>query len=402
MKLYEFEGKLLLQKVGIPVPKGGVAATIEEAKSVAATIGYPVVIKSQVLRGGRGKAGGIKFVEDEDGLVREAGRLFSSERRGERVERLLIEEKKPIARELYAGITLDPKELQPVLMISTEGGMDIEEVSERHPERLLTRPLHPLETPTFAQMIDLVLGTGLRAEELLQEASVLLRLVQAYFRFEAVTAEINPLILCPRGQGLFAGDAKFEIDDSALARVREIGTFTRSEAGADPLETEARKEDIAYVRMPSGNIGLISGGAGLGMATMDMISVHGGRPANFLDLGGNATEEKTATALRIVLKTPGVEGVLFNAFGGINNCERMAKGIVRVVDEVHPRQAVVVKMRGHSQEEGWALLESRQVPIVKFGTTEEAVLLLMERMNPDAAFSGPVNPSSKPSDGGSC
>ena len=143
---------------------------------------------------------------------------------------------------------------------------------------------------------------------------------------------------------------------------------------------EARKEDIAYVRMPSGNIGLISGGAGLGMATMDMISIHGGRPANFLDLGGNATEEKTAAALRIVLKTPGVEGVLFNAFGGINNCERMAKGIVRVVDEVRPRQAVVVKMRGHSQEEGWALLESRQIPIVKFGTTEEAVLLLMEKM----------------------
>ena len=380
MKLYEFEGKLLLQKVGIPVPKGGLATTIEEAKGVASTIGYPLVIKSQVLRGGRGKAGGIKFAENEDALLKEAGRLFASELGGERIERLLIEEKKPIAREFYAGITLDPKELQPVLMISTQGGMDIEEVAEHNPERLLTRPLHPWETPTLAQMIDLVLGTGLRAEELLQGAGVLLKLVQAYFRFEAVTAEINPLILCPGGQGFFAGDAKFEIDDSALARVKEIGAFTRSEIGTDLLEIEAQKEDIAYVRMPSGNIGLISGGAGLGMATMDMISIHGGKPANFLDLGGNATEEKTAAALRTVLKTPGVEGVLFNAFGGINNCERMAKGIVRVVDEVRPRQAVVVKMRGHSQEEGWALLESRQIPLIKFGTTEEAVVLLLQKM----------------------
>jgi len=134
------------------------------------------------------------------------------------------------------------------------------------------------------------------------------------------------------------------------------------------------------VRMSHGNIGLISGGAGLGMATMDMISIHGGRPANFLDLGGNATEEKTAAALRIVLRTPGVEGILMNAFGGINNCERMAKGILHVMDELRPKQALVVKMRGHSQEEGWALLESRQIPIIKFGTTEEAVLLLMEKM----------------------
>ena len=355
-------------------------ATIEEARRVASTIGYPVVIKSQVLRGGRGKAGGIKFAEHEDALIEETGQLFSSEINGEKIERLLIEEKILIAREFYAGITLDPKGLQPLLMISTEGGMDIEELAERYPDRLFTMPLPPWETPTLAQMIDLVLGAGLRGEEMLQVANALLKLVQAYFRFEAVTAEINPLILCQGWQGLFAADAKFEIDDSALDRVKEIGAFTRSEKREDPLEMEARKEGISYVRMPHGNMGLIAGGAGLGMATMDMISIHGGRPANFLDLGGNATEEKTAAALRIVLRTPGVEGVLFNAFGGINNCERMAKGIVHVVDEVRPRQAIVVKMRGHSQEEGWSLLESRQIPIVKFGTTEEAVRLLMEKM----------------------
>ncbi len=228
-------------------------------------------------------------------------------------------------------------------------------------------------------MTDLAIRTGLQGEQLFRFADVLLKLVQAYFRYEAITVEINPLILS-EGRGLFAADAKFELDDSALKRTKGVEMFVRKEEEMDPLEKEAQREGIAYVRMSGGNIGLISGGAGLGMATMDMISIHGGRPANFLDLGGDATEEKTAAALRIVLKTPGVEGILMNAFGGINNCERMAKGMVRVVDELRPRQTMVVKMRGHSQDEGWALLESRQIPIVKLGTTEEAVLLLIEKM----------------------
>ncbi len=264
-------------------------------------------------------------------------------------------------------------------MISTEGGMDIEEVAERHPETLFTELLNPLERPSLARMIDFGLQTGLRGEELLQVTNVALKLVNVYFCFETITVEINPLMIS-KDRGALAVDAKVEIDDSGLGRIKESETFIRKEALIDPLEMEAKKADIAYVQMPEGNIGLISGGAGLGMATMDMISVHGGRPANFLDLGGNATEEKTAAALRIVLKTPGVEGILMNAFGGINNCERMAKGIVRALDGLRPQQAIVVKMRGHSQEEGWALLESRQIPVVKFGTTEEAVILLMEKM----------------------
>lgn len=385
MRLYEFEGKILFQRSGIPVPKGSVVTTIEEAKKVASTIGYPVVIKSQILRGGRGKAGGIKFAEHEEVLTREVNHLFSSDMGGERIEKLLIEERIPIIREFYAGITLDPRELQPLLMVSTEGGMDIEEGAPQYLERLFTQLLHPLETPSLAQMIELVIQTGLQGEEMLQVANILLNLVQAYFRYEAITAEINPLILSGEGRGAFAADARFEIDDSALKRIKEAEMFVRNEAVMDPLEMAARKEDISYVRMSHGNIGLISGGAGLGMATMDMISIHNGMPANFLDLGGNATEEKTAAALRIVLKTPGVEGVLMNAFGGINNCEQMAKGIVLVVDELRPQQPIVVKMRGHSQEEGWALLESRQIPIVKLGTTEEAVLLLMEKMKEKGA-----------------
>ena len=379
MKLYEFEGKTLFQKAGIPVPRGAVVTTVEEARKAASTIGYPVVIKAQLLRGRRGKAGLIRFAEDEDALSKTASDLLSMEIEGEAIDRILIEEKIVKTREFYVGITLDPKELQPLLMISTEGGMDIEEVAERHPETLFTELLNPLERPSLARMIDFGLQTGLRDEELLQVTNVALKLVNVYFCFEMITAEINPLMIS-KDRGALAVDAKVEIDDSGLGRIKESETFIRKEALIDPLEMEAKREDIAYVRMPEGNIGLISGGAGLGMATMDMISVHGGRPANFLDLGGNATEEKTAAALRIVLKTPGVEGILVNAFGGINNCERMAKGIVRALDGLRPRQAIVVKMRGHSQEEGWAILESRQIPIVKFGTTEEAVILLMEKM----------------------
>ena len=379
MKLYEFEGKTLFQKAGIPVPRGTVVVTVEEARKAASTIGYPVVIKAQLLRGRRGEAGLIRFADDEETLSRETSALLSMEAEGEKIDKILVEEKIPKAREYYAGITFDPERLLPLLMISTEGGMDIEEVAQQYPEKLFTKILLPIEAPSLAQMVDLVLQTGLRGEELLQVANVILKLVQAYFRFEAITVEVNPLMIT-EAHGVFAADAKFEIDDSGLGRIQEAETFIRQEKLVDPLEMEAKKEDIAYVRMPQGNIGLISGGAGLGMATMDMISVHGGSPANFLDLGGNATEEKTAAALRIVLKTPGVEGILMNAFGGINNCERMAKGIVRAIDGLRPQQAIVVKMRGHSQEEGWALLESRQIPIVKFGTTEEAVSLLMKKM----------------------
>lgn len=380
MRLYEFEGKILLQKSGIPVPKGIVVTTIKEGTEAASTIGYPVAIKSQILKGGRGKGGGIKFAEDEAGLIREAGDLFSLKIGDEKIDRLLIEEKIPIEREWYAGITLDPQHLQPFLMVSTEGGMDIEEVAQKSPDKLFTRLLHPLEPPNLDQMMDLVLQIRLHGEERFQVANVILKLVQAYFRYEALSAEINPLVLCKGGRRVIAADAKFEIDDSALNRVKEIKTFVRREDGMDSLEREAQKEDISYVRMPGGNIGIICNGAGLGMATMDMISLHGGRPANFLDLGGDATEKKTAAALRIILKTPGVDGILLNAFGGINNCEQTARGFVSVMDELHPTQVIVAKMRGHFQEEGWSILESRKIAIVKFGTTEEAVVLLLEKM----------------------
>jgi len=379
MKLYEFEGKSLFRKMDIPTPRGYVARDLEEAKNSANKSGYPVAVKSQVLGGGRGKAGGIKFIENEEELIHCANEMFGMPCVDGKVEKLLIEEKLSIAHEIYVGITLDPQSSLPLLMISTQGGMDIEEVAQTFPHKVFRKPLDPIKPQRLYHMMEIVLKTGLRGKEMVQVSKILLNLVNCYFKYEAITAEINPLIIDLEGKA-FAADSKVEIDDSALFRMREVSSFERNTEALDPLEAEAKAAGVSYVGMDKGNIGLIAGGAGLGMASMDMISAHGGAPANFLDLGGDATPGKTATSLRIVLKTPGVEGVLINAFGGINNCEAMARGIIRVIEELNPPQSIVVKMRGHSQEEGWALLEAGNIPIVKFGTTEEAVILLLKEM----------------------
>lgn len=380
MKLYEYEGKQVFSQSGIPIPRGNAVQDIESARKAAHETGYPVVVKSQVLRGGRGKSGGIKFASNEPELEACVKELLAMELSGEPVETVLIEEKLNIAREFYMGITLDPKSLLPLLMVSAQGGMDIEQVAKDYPHQLFKVHLNPLQKPKLYKMMDLLLKTGLKGKELVQASKILLNLVCCYFTNNAITAEINPLVIDAEGN-VIAADSKIEIDDNAIFRVRAIENFKRKQDITDPLEAEAKSKGISYVGMGYGNIGLIAGGAGLGMASMDMISAHGGAPANFLDLGGDATMDKTAEALRIVLKTPGVQGVFINLFGGINNCEQMAKGISQVIDELKPPQAIVVKMRGHSQEEGWAILKSKSIPIIKLGTTEEAVLLLLQEMN---------------------
>ena len=379
MKLYEFEGKSLFRKTGIPIPNGDVAASAPEAKTVADRIGYPLVVKGQILRGGRGKAGGILFVDTESELLDVADRLLNIKIADEKVEKLLIEQKIDSSKEFYAGITQDPETLFPVLMVSSQGGMDIESIAKTAPTQIFKQILDPIKTYRLFHMMDLVSPMDLGSEESVKVAKVLLGLINCFFRFEATTAEINPLILSEAGE-IYAADSKFEIDDSALYRVKESKSFHRSEAFEDQLEAEAKAAGVAYVPMGEGNIGIISGGAGLAMASMDLVSILGGKPANFLDLGGGTTPERTAEALKIVLKTPGVEGVLFNVFGGINNCEQMAKGIAQVFDEKKPPQTIIVKMRGYSQEAGWEILEARNVNIIKHGTTEDAVKKLLTEM----------------------
>jgi len=379
MKLYEFEGKQLFRNMGIPIPEGDVAASVAEACVIADRIGFPVVLKSQILGGGRGKAGGIFFAETQDEVADAAGKLVGMAIAGGAVQKLLIEKKVDRAKEYYAGITLDPKKFLPMLMVSAKGGIDVEEVAQSMPEQLHSLPLDPTKAIQLYHLLEVVSKTGSTGKELVKISKILQKLVSCFYRYEAVTVEINPLIV-GSDANIFAADSKIEIDDSALFRLPEIKAFKRDKKVQDPLEAQAQDVGLSYIKMNQGNIGIISSGAGLAMSSMDMVSLHGGRPANFLDLGGGASPEKAATALKIVLKTPGVEGVLFNVFGGANNCEQMAKGIVQVIDELNPPQTIMVKMRGYSQEEGWKLLEDRKVPIVKFGTTEEAVEIMLGQM----------------------
>ncbi len=372
MKLYEFEGKQLLSDAGIPVPQGFTAESIMAAVSGCETLGYPVVVKAQVLQGGRKKAGGICFAESKFELTLCAEAILEMKIKAEKVETLFIEEKLSISSEYYAGITLEPRSGLPLLILSPRGGIDIEAIAREYPKELFKKELTSLKPYRLHHVIDMVQKTGLEGQDLLQTSRIVLSLIHCYFFNEALTAEINPLVIDNNGR-VIAADAKFEIDDASLFRNKAINNFMRSDIKIDPLEEAANIADVSYVKLDHGEIGVISGGAGLGMATMDMIFALGGQPANFLDLGGDSTREKTAAALRIVLQTPGVKSVLINIFGGTNNCETIALGISDVVDEFSPSQRIVVKMRGHYQDEGWALLEERRIPVIKFGTTEDAV-----------------------------
>jgi succinyl-CoA synthetase beta subunit len=379
MKLYEHEGKSLFKILKIAVPEGKIARNAQDAKRVAQEIGYPVVIKGQVLRGGRGKAGGVAFATDLDMLVDVVENILGSKIKGETVERVLIEQKLTVAQELYAGITFNAESEMPLLMLSARGGIDIETLAVNQPEAIIKQELNPLKTSRMHHMLAVAKKAGITGRPLVQTADILCKLAVCYFKYEAITAEINPLVIQSNGQ-VCAADAKIEIDDSALFRQPEILAFDRTQDPGDPLEVEARDAGISYVRLKeNGNIGLIAGGAGLGMASMDAIYHHGGIPANFLDLG-HATPEKTTAAMKIVLKTPGVAGIFVNAYGGMNNCGEIGEGIIKGLDEARPTQAIVVKMRGHSQKRGWQLLADRGIPVIKYGTTSEGIRLLIKEM----------------------
>ncbi len=376
MKLYEYEGKLLFRHMGIATPEGGPVADAAAAGALAEKIGYPVAIKAQLLRGGRGKAGGVRFAANGAEALTAARELLALEIGGETAGTLLVEQRLDSDRELYAGITLDQASRGLVLLFSLSGGVDIESSSGSPDNPLRRLALNPFSLPPLYEILELCKGAGLSGPPLRPVAEVLRKLAAGYFHYDALSAEINPLIVARDGT-IYAADAKIELDDAAAWR-QHLPLPERKAEQTDAYEAEAGRQGLAYVRLPGGNIGIVAGGAGLCMATMDLVAAAGGRPANFLDLGGGASRDKTAAALRMVLKTPGVEGVLLNLFGGINNCEVMANGIADVVQGEQPRQPLVVKMRGHAQEEGWAILAAAGVPFVRFGTSEEAVAMLLK------------------------
>ncbi len=377
MKLIEKDGKEVFQRFGIPVPLGRLVRDPEAAAAAAAALGGRAVVKAQVLTGKRGKAGAVRLVDSAEQASQAAAGIIGLNLGGEQVETILVEERLEIARELYAGITLDPGRGTAVLIFSVRGGMDIEEVAATAPEAVVTMPFDEVEPVRRHTLYAMAKQAGLHGSELVVVVDVLFRLMRVFEDMDATTAEINPLVITAAGKAI-AADAKLVIDDSALFRHKDL-IPTKTE-GLGELEKAAQQAGVAYVPLPGGDVGVIAGGAGLALATMDTVSSMRGRPADFLDVGGGVSVDRMAASMRIVANTPGVKGILVNVFGGINNCELMAKGVLKAIDEAHIDLPVVVKMRGHSQEEGWALLEAAGFEVIKTGTTGDAVRLMLRKI----------------------
>ncbi|TET61246.1 ADP-forming succinate--CoA ligase subunit beta [Candidatus Aerophobetes bacterium] len=369
MRIHEYEAKNLFKQSKIPVPRGNVATSPEDARRVAGQIGLPVTIKAQVLIGGRGRAGGIKFSEDLGEVEELTRKVLGMKIEGYEADSVLVEEKLEVKEELYLGVTIDGSLGCPVLMTYSEGAVEIEETARRHPEKVFSRHLKPFGDLRAYQARELAKKLGFEGKPMLQLASVIISLYGAFKACDALIAEINPLVVTKRGD-FVAADAVLEIDDSALFRHPEFGTSPQDRI-PDELEREAGKIGVSYVNM-DGDIGLICSGAGLGMATMDMIREKM-RPANFLETGGGMTRQLMAGALRVVLKKPNLKAVFINIYGGINPIHEGAKGIVDVVRQKGVKIPIVAKALGNRQEETWETLESVGIKVVKETQTMRAV-----------------------------
>ncbi len=372
MRMLEYEGKAILRKHGIATTPERVASSVEEALAAGRELGFPVVVKAQVLAGGRGKAGGVKLTKTPDELSSAATAILGMVIKGETCKKLLIAKACGIEKEFYAGLTIDAGEGRAVLIFSTEGGVEIEHVAKATPEKVRTLRLSSLALPRRHVILEEVRKAGVTGALLPKVATVVQQLVEAFFATDCSTLEINPLAVTSEDE-VIALDAKAVIDDSALKRQNMAQTDS---VPANDLERRAQAIGVNYVTL-DGQVAIIAGGAGLAMATMDTVNFQNSGAASFMDLGGGISDKNMAEALRISLATKGVRGVVINIFGGINNCREIAGGIAEVIDTDKPEGKIVVKMRGHSQDEGWALLEARKVPIIKYGTTRDAVQTLL-------------------------
>jgi succinyl-CoA synthetase beta subunit len=379
MYLREHQAKDILRSAGLPVPVSTVVYTPEEAAEAAKSLG-PCVVKAQVRAGSRGKAGFIASAQTPEETSVAADGMLGKTHQGETVDRLLVEALLEIAQELYLGVVLNTDRAAPLVLLSTKGGIDIEQVAEKHPDDLYQVELDPLasdvsESWSWQRLWE---KAGLAPELLAQAAALTVKLIELFYRTEAFTLEINPLVVTKQG-GIVAGDCKLIVDDAALFRHPELQSFV--EINEKSPEARAQKVGVTYVALEkNGSIGVMAGGAGICMTTMDEVTDAGGTPVSFIDLGGGISEENMAAALEIMLSTPGINGLIINVFGGINNCEIMARGVKRVWLRLRDRVTLVIKMRGHSQEEGWTILQKLGVSVVKHGTTTKAVNLLMEKL----------------------
>ena len=376
MKIHEYQAKKLLAAAGVPVPRGEPAFTAAEARAVAERIGGRVVVKAQIHAGGRGKGGGVKVVSDATEAERTAEAMLGmtlvtaqTGPAGRRVERLLIEEGLDIDRELYVGLVIDRALARPVLMASRAGGVEIEQVAAETPELILKEALDPVAGLLPFQARRLAFGLGLDAPVAGRAAAVMQAAAQAFRDLDAALLEINPLIVTARGEVL-ALDAKVNLDDNALSRHPELREL-RDTAEEEALEVEASKYSLSYVRL-DGRIGCMVNGAGLAMATMDIIHLAGGEPANFLDVGGGANADQIRNAFRILMADPNVNAVLINIFGGILRCDVLADGVIAAVRELEVKLPVVIRMEGTNVETGKKMLRESGLNFTTADTMSEA------------------------------
>lgn len=376
MKVHEYQAKQILARYGVAVPRGEVVDDATAAGPVAERLGGRVVVKAQVHAGGRGKAGGVKLAASPAEAVEAASRILGMRLvsrqtgpEGRLVKKVLVEEAVAIARELYLGVVLDRAAALPVMMASRFGGMEIEEVAAEHPEAILKQWFDPTEGLRPFQARRLAFGLGLAGETLRQFVRLVEALARAWADTDASLAEINPLLVTAGGSVL-ALDAKMAFDDNALFRHPDIAAM-RDLAEEDPYEVEASKYDLNYIKL-DGSIGCMVNGAGLAMATMDIIKHHGGAPANFLDVGGGASQQRVENAFRILLSDPAVKAVLINIFGGIVRCDMIAAGVVAAARNLHVQVPIVVRLQGTNVEEGKRILAESGLALQPADTMAEA------------------------------
>jgi succinyl-CoA synthetase beta subunit len=353
--LYEYQGKELFKRHGIPVSEGRLATTPAEAAAAASELGGQVVVKAQVLTGGRGKAGGIKLAEGSDDAREKAEQILGMDINGHVVRKLWIEKASDIANEYYLSLTFDRGAKKPLFMFTTEGGVDIEEVAEKTPEKLVRLQVDPFEGFQPWQGRRLIYGAGVEdPNEQKQILAIVGKLYDAFVSSDALLTEINPLIVTPDGE-VKALDSKFTVDDAALFRHPDIAEMRDLEA-VPPEERAAREKGVTYVKL-DGEVGILGNGAGLVMSTLDVIALAGGRPANFCDLGGGGDAEGVVDALEVITADPQVKSIFFNVFGGITRCDEVARGILAALDRMTIEHPIVVRLDGTNAEEGRAILD---------------------------------------------
>jgi len=377
VKIHEYQGKEILRRFGVPTPRGVPAFSVDEAVAGARSLGGPVwVVKAQIHAGGRGKGGGVKLARSQDEVQKLSSEILGMQlvthqtgAKGQQVRRLLIEEGADIKRELYIGIVVDRVTQRVCLMASSEGGMDIEEVAAHTPEKIHRVYIDPAKGLTDAEADDVARKIGIPEASVGQARTVLQGLYRAFDETDASLAEINPLIVTGDGR-VIALDAKFNFDANALFRHPEIVEM-RDLDEEDPAEIAASKFDLSYISL-DGDIGCLVNGAGLAMATMDVIKLYGGEPANFLDVGGGASAEKVTEAFKIMLRSPGLKAILVNIFGGIMKCDTIAEGVVAASKAVSLKVPLVVRMKGTNEELGRKILAESGLPIISADNMADA------------------------------